>query len=292
MVKIGWMQDTHLSYDNNKGNPTDTASNVDSLMTSLGCADWWLTGDAIHPNPPENKIPHVPNLEAAYDNLLNVVSDHYDSLEAILPSHHDAPYQLAVEQDEKIKTWHTKTYDGDGVTTILLDTGGPAHVTGSGGGGGSTRGGGSGTDNGYVPMRTAYRLREELEAAESRGDAKIILPHHLLYPIDNTNLVGSSPSNKMLHNNTAYWVVQNSQFVHDMLSNYSKVVVPQSHLYQFNGEGSYTVDGVTYCYKKHYVNVGTGETYTYGYIDATSSGVDVVTVDQAGATNTIASVTF
>jgi len=289
MVRVGWMQDTHIAADDSAGAGSTFQSNLDDLFSTYGCEDWWHTGDAAHPpNQAVDNVPHLPDVPATYDNIFGYINGagRYGELQALLPSHHDAPYQRVLDYDEKCKRRHSVAYE-DGVTVILLDTSGGSTVTGSPGADGDQ--GGSGVDYGYVPYNTLQWLDAELSDAASRGDAKVVLPHHLLYPPDGTGQGADGADNRGLSDQQSYWIVQNTVAVHDILSQYSKVVVPQSHWYQFASEGSRTVDGVTYAWKEHYHNVNLDTNHTYGYIDASSTHCDVVTVNQSGTTNTIVS---
>lgn len=293
MVRLGWMQDAHIEPNNSSygvgdalwqdHNTLDHTYNVDDIL--------W-TGDQVAPSARQEEVPHV--TPEYYERFWGLVeqADNPDLVRYAIPGNHDCPLGMFLESDERAVLRAKIEYD-DGVTVLMVN----AHTTAL-----STGSPGNGIGHSY-PMASYSDLKwldEELAAAENRGDAKIVLPHAAPVKFDLSN--GSrdlANRSRYIHTDTnsalelMYETCLNQNYFHsEILSNYTDVVVPCSHIYT-TGTAQDTFDGVHYLHTAHYWDGGSGGVTSFQTIDATSSGVTVTEIDHStGSETTVLDVTL
>lgn len=277
MVRIGWMQDIHQPQTGSQfSGPQDRfTADLVSLREEYGVNEVFCTGDCAHPKDNDRgNVPHITEADAETFWQYVDESGHGAHVRAI-PGNHDVPLQTFLESDVRA-IWRGR-FSYEGVTVILLTTAVSGVVTGSPGR--PSEQGGVGVNTAYVSYADLAWLEEQLKRADD--DAKIVLPHHATYFVNSPKMDAYSPDGNYRERNS-YDVCLNYKAIHGVLSSFEKVVVPFSHLYQFDFEGSYTVDGVTYAWKKHYYDFSADRVTTYAYIEADATSVRTITVDRRG----------
>jgi len=292
MITLGWLKDTHQpphessGYD---GPQEQITQDIEAMFNEFGVDRWVHTGDPSHPiGDHRGRVPHMG--EGVYSAFWDYVeqSGHYDDLLGILPGNHDVPLQNFLESDNKTVLNQAVHFD-TGVSVLMINsvgggthTGSPSHAD---------EPGGYGVDYGYVPEYVLDWLDEQLDHAAD--NLKLVFPHHhLQFQSDSAVEHVHSPDDTLREENM-YWVVLNHRRVHDRLARHDKVVVPQSHVFQFDWEGVRNKDGVRYLTSKHYYDLVNDEKRgTWGVIEAANEHVRVVTVDPEGAENTLLDVAY
>lgn len=290
MVKIGWMQDSHTRHDPNLGTPgaqQQLVDDYDYLVDTMGVDVVYFTGDLVLP-PSNDQIPHVkPRAYEQFWHLISQTTDGGDTLQYCIPGNHDNPLQTFLDSDPRCVLEAFETFETDGVTVALVNTAETGYATGSAG---TSDQGGVATEFQRVSKARLTRLDDEL--ANAGSNAKLILPHAALTPLPNAAYTGVRGLNGELREQDMYNVVLNHRHAHGVLSKYNKTVVPVSHLYQWDGEGSQTVDGVDYCWKYHYYDDNNDTVSKIGYIEISDASVDVKTIAQDRTETTLLSKTF
>lgn len=287
MVRVGWLPDVHQSQENSTlPGPQDRFThNLNTLGDTYDVADVFCTGDCTHPQDNDRgNVPHITKTDI--DTFWRYVDKSRvgDRVHAI-PGNHDVPLQTFLASDDRA-IWRGRfTYDG--VTIIALTTAVPGAVTGSPGH--PYDQGGVGVNHAYVSYADLVWLEEQLDAAGD--DVKIVFPHHATYFVNAPGLDAYSPDGNYREGNS-YDVCLNYASIHSLLASYEKVVVPFSHLYQFESADSYTEDGIIYAWKRHYYEFTADRVHTYAYLDATNTAVQLTTVDQDQRERIIVDVTF
>lgn len=260
-------------------------ADFNKLTETYGVDDVFFTGDMTQHGPNQTTRPHVE--EAAYDRLWSLVEGAIrpGKLRAYIPGNHEVPIQTFLESDDRTTLRKRIDYDAAGVSVFLINTHGPGFTPGD-----LSGENGMGVTVPRIPRRDLEWLDKQM--ADAGSNAKLVLPHAPPYGFP------GKPSFDV-ENNTGpsqrYEVCENQLYAHKILSSYNKVVVPVSHLFQFGSdkEDSHTIDGVHYVEKQHYYEEATDEVYTFGRINVTSSGCQVVTEEHSdGTTYTPLDVTF
>lgn len=113
----------------------------------------------------------------------------------------------------------------------------------------------------------------------------MILPHHPTFFVDDDAFPGYS-SDGQLREKNLYWMCLNYRRLHESFSSYP-IVVPFTHLHQFDSEDSYEYDDATYAWKDHYYRIFDDSVTTFGVIDADETGVTITTIDHATGDRTV-----
>jgi len=219
-----------------------------------------------------------------WDTILPGTTDAGDALKYAIPGNHDVPVQGFVKSDPRAVLRARVDYDTAGVTVLLLNTQANSMVTG-----GTGERGGIGPCVPRAPRSDLEWLDNQL--ADAGSNAKLVLPHALLHPMDNATIFNG---NMDVDGAQTYEFIENWDYCHNsVLSNHSKVVVPQSHQYDQTSESSSTIDGVEYVRTQHYSNDSDpASPDTYSYIDITDSSVTITSIAQDGTTSTNLDKTF
>lgn len=296
MVRLGWFQDAHIRPDRSSGVPAELAADFDWLVDNRNPEDCYFTGDMVIGAVPDEGVPHTG--PEAYDTLWDVVDNditNSDKLRAAVPGNHEVPIQTFLESDERATLRERIDYDDAGVSVFLVNTQANSFVTGAPGDSGTGNYGGTGVTNARMAYRDIKWLEEQM--ADAGDNAKLVLPHAATY--GTAQGVLGNMNNGYMRNNQEYWMCLNYEFIHETISQFNKVVVPFSHLFQFDTEGSDSHDGVTYAWKKHYFvpdgesASGAEEASTFGQIDIDSTGCTITTIEHSDKTETpVVDVTF
>lgn len=283
MVRIGWLKDTHQPPHDSGGydGPQELITRDIEAMFDKYDADWWIhTGDPSHPSGDHRgRVPHMgPGVYDAFWEYVNA-SRHYEDLLGIVPGNHDVPLERFLNSDKKAVLFKSAHFE-EGVSIILINTAGGGTHTGSP----TPRDdpGGYGVDYGYLPEYVLNWLDDQLR--EAGDNLKLVFPHHhLQFQADEAVPRAFSPDDTLREENM-YWVVLNHRRVHKRLADHDKVVVPQSHLFQFEQEAVRTKNGVRYLATKHYYDMPNDRKRgTWGVIEAERDKVRVVTVEPDGS---------
>lgn len=262
-------------------------TDIDALASTHGAEEIYVMGDLVHPpDSQKGNVPHV--TPEAFDEFWSLVNNasNADTVKHALPGNHEPPLGTFLQSDERA-TLRQKIDLGD-ASVYLMNTAASAAATGSPGQG-STQGG-IGPNTQWVPHGDIKWLDRQL--SEDSNSAKFVAFHAAPYFMGDANLDAHSSDGNFRQGNF-YDVCLNYQQIHNVLSSHSNVVAMCGHLYQFNYEGSYNVDGVDYVWKKHYYEEANDSVHTYAYIDIDSTGCTITTVEHSdGATNTILNTTF
>lgn len=284
MVRIGWLSDTHVHYDESAGMTQAALAEQYDWLLNNGC-DWvFHAGDAVHSDTGSpDRMDDYDTFWGAFDQT----QDGGDSLRAVIPGNHEPPLATFLDSDPRATLRERYDNDTDDVSVIFLNTQGNSATYGTPG-----RRSGPATEVPRVPYRDAEWLDEQLADANT---AKLVVPHASPYWLNDSNYGEVlSNGNGTLRERCLYNVIQNYDKVHNqILTSYNNVVVPVSHLYQFSGEGSATYGGVDYIWKNHSVEVQQQNYHTFCYIDINGTGAEVVSVDHGTkSTTTLLSTTF
>lgn len=294
MTQIGWMQDSHNSKDRTVGALSRLSTDMQTLVDTVGVGDIVWTGDQVHPAGGKGDKPHFPAdgyQTAFWDDV--EASGYYDRVLAALPGNHDVPVQGFIESDPVACDRFEKHY-GDGVSVFGVNSAKPGYLTGSPGQpSGAGVAGGQGPNTARIAYGDLRWLDERLGAAPS-NNTKIVFSHHSPHLLGDAALANSnlgidhtpySPTRNFRDENR-YDVVQNWFEVHQTLNQYSRVVVPISHIFQFVTEGSEQIGNVSYAWKKHYYRHSNDSVQTYAYVIADSTGVTINTREHSDGTET------
>lgn len=284
MVLLGWMQDMHIHEDSTHSSPgadDEFQTDYDKLVDTYTVDDVYLTGDLVHGRP-KGRRPHT--LKADYDRFLSLLDGTTDaggSMRAMIPGNHEVPLQTFLESDDRAVLRKRIDYDTAGVTVLLVNTTATGYVTGNSGSGSDNTG--VGVTVNRLPYADVQWLDDQLSDAGS--NAKLILPHAATYTTPSGATKGNG-INGDLGPDSLYWVCTNYERIHSVISQYNKVVVPFSHLYQFGSgnETSATVDGVDYVSTQHYYDASADAATTFGRIDVDSSSCTITTEEHSDAT--------
>lgn len=284
MARIGWLSDSHIDPRKSTwGAGERLTEDITALFEEKDIDFLFFNGDAVSRADSFSADYYEHSTPKFYSRFWELVDQSgYGNRVAAVPGNHDTPLQYFLESDKRAHLRYKRTYD-DGVTVLMVNTAGPGAVNGS-------VGSGYGWSVGYVPYKDLQWLDQQL--AEAGDDTKVVYFHHHAWLTPGDPL--ASAETDTLTQDQGYFVCQNYNAIHDILSSYDKVVCPQGHTPQFQTEGSSRVDGVEYLYKKHYYDVFNHERVTtYGYLDVTSEGCTVKTVDHnSGEENTLLDKTF
>lgn len=292
-MRLGWIQDTHTHTNPNRadaGAQDELIDDFDYLTEVLGCETVYHGGDVCHADDNED-APHV--RPSAYERFFELLSrtQSPDALARLVPGNHDVPLSTFLAADERCVLRDRMDYPNANVSVICLNTQATGFVTGSPGRNGTQ--GGIGTDVCRVAHTDVRWLREQLMDADSMGHTKLVIPHAALHPLTKCPYDRVHGYNGSIDSDSVYNIVLNFQDVHDELAQYSDVVCPISHLYQFEGEGAQTIDGVEYVFKKHYWKASNDSFETFAFIDINGTGATVTTVKHSDRTaTTVLDVTF
>lgn len=283
MVRIGWIQDTHTQSDGISGAQEALISDYNYLVDEIGVDTIYHGGDVCHS---DGKIepPHV--RAAAYERFFELVSQTTapDALSRLVPGNHDVPLSTFVQADERCVLRDRIDYPDEKLTVLFLNTQAPGFVTGSASPTGGQ--GGVGTEVCRVPYRDVLWIEEQLADAEAAGHATLIVPHAALTFLPECPYHRVHAHKGAIDAATLYNVVTNHRRVHGVISEYSNVVVLVSHLFQFEGEGSQTIDGVHYVYKKHYWNAG-DPFETFCHLEMDGSGTTITSVEHSDRSSSV-----
>lgn len=291
MTQIGLMSDSHNNETGPLGARSRLSTDMVTLVETVGVEDIYWHGDQVHPDGKARRPHFAADYDAAFWDYVKD-SGYYDRVGGVLPGNHDVPVQHFLESDPKAKDRFTKRYD-DGLTVIGLNTSKTGYMTGAPGNPPGGNAGGQGPNTARLAYTDLWWLDAQLDAAPAT-DTKLVVCHHAPYfspnaSLDHPNLViehtSYSPDATFRMYNS-YDVVQNYKHAHQVLSKYNRVVVVYGHLFQFSVEGSDTVDGVTYCYKKHYYEHSGDNVHTFAHVNATSTGATVTTREHSDGTET------
>jgi hypothetical protein len=281
MVTLGWMSDAHVNTDGGSapGPGATLTADMDDLFNNKGVSHIYWNGDQVAADDP-NREPH--SIPAYYDEFWSLVDNSAQpSNVTAIPGNHEAPIQTHVQSDDRAVLRFRDDYDADNVTVIGMNTAAPGFVTGGGGQG-------VGWTRGHVPRRDIKWLDDQL--ADAGTNAKVVFFHH--QPQFLNNQVQYTDNRDYIGNAESYWICQNYKAITDVLESYNKVVVPTGHIFQFQNDGSETVNGVDYLYKKHYYDTTSDTIYNYAYIDVTSTSATATVVAQDGTETQIYTQTF
>ena len=272
MVRIGYFSDTHVCTDNpdSPGAGARMTEDIRSLFTDYDVNSLYFNGDQVAPNDGFEDNNGNPHSKPAYYNKFWDLVDDSGFGERIIatPGNHECPLQDFIRSDERARLRYKTEFDG--VTLLMMNTSVPAWVTGG-------FGAAYGWNNGYVSQSDLEWMDEQLNKA---GDnAKMVFFHHHAWLTPGDPVASAPGDTETMHQANLYEVCRNYQAIHDILSSYDKVIVPQGHTFQFTDEGSSNVDGVEYLYKKHYYSVFTDTVTTYEFIDVSPEKCTVTTVD-------------
>lgn len=297
MTHIGWIQDTHTLTDPNaqpSGAQQELVSDYDYLLNNVGVSTIYHGGDVAHADEPWEEVPHVE--PSAYEQFFSLIDQTTDpsALERLVPGNHDVPLSTFLAADERCVLRDRIDYPNSNLTVLFLNTQATGFTTGSPGSGDQ---GGVGTEVCRVSYQDVQWLDREIADANSSGNAVMVFPHAALTPISSAAYSRVNGYNGQLNASSLYNIVVNHREVHGVLADHAaagaNIVVPVSHLYQFAGEGSQTIDGVHYAYKKHYwdSNAGSSTTaeafHTFAHIQMTGTGATITTVEHSDRTTTI-----
>lgn len=284
MVRVGWLGDVHQSGPNSAppGPRERFSDDLAALVEEHGVADVFCTGDCAHPRDDDRgRVPHVTAEDIGAFWRYVDASGHGEQVHAI-PGNHDVPLRTFLDADDRA-LWRGR-FSYDGVTVLVVTTAVPGAATGSPGR--PNEQGGVGVNTGRIAYADLVWLETQLERAGD--DTKIVFPHHPTYVLGDPGLDAHSPDGT-LREEQLYDICRNYRAIHGVLSRFGKVVVPCSHIYQFDAEGGYTVDGVTYAWKTHYYEFTADRVWTYAYVEADADRVRIVTVDRDGRERPIVS---
>ena len=279
MVRIGWLSDSHIDPRESKWGAGELLTeDITALFEEYSIDFLFFNGDAVTRGDTFDAVGEGATYEGDYyehstpefySRFWELVDQSgYGDRVAVVPGNHDIPLQYFLESDDRAHLRYKRTYD-DGVTVLMVNTAGPGAVNGS-------VGSGYGWSVGYVPYKDLQWLDRQL--AKAGNDTKIVYFHHHAWLTPGDPL--ASAETDTLTQDQGYFVCQNYNAIHNILSSYNKVICPQGHTPQFRAEGSSQVDGVEYLYKKHYYDAQShnGVT-TYAYLDTTSEQCTVTTID-------------
>lgn len=296
-MQIGWIQDTHTHTDanaNTSGAQQELVADYDYLVNNIGVSTIYHGGDVVHSDAPAEEGPHVS--PSAYEQFFSLIEQTADpsALERLIPGNHDVPLSTFLAADERCVLRDRINYPNNNLTALFLNTQATGFVTGSAGRDGQ---GGVGTEVCRVPKADVGWLDSQLADANSQGNAVLVIPHAALHPLPSCPWSRAQGYNGQIDSGSLYNIVTNYRDVHGVLANHASdglnIVVPVSHLYYFGGEGSQTIDGVHYIYKKHYWKGADDSIHTFAHIDMDGTGAIVTTVEhESRSTTTALDVTF
>lgn len=285
MTLLGWLSDTHIEADatSDDPGPTNQLPTDFNKLVSMGVDDVYFNGDLVHPDE-SGEVPHVP--QGAYDrfwSLIDGTSDP-DKFRAANPGNHDIPVQRFLRSDDRAVLRGRWDYDDDGVSVFMINTQATGFASGSPG-----LRSGIGETSPRCSRRDLDWLDRQLDDAGS--NAKIIFAHALLNP-----KIIDAEFNGLAEENNTYEYVKNWGYAQSILEKHNKVVVPQGHVYTFDGaadEFSVTINGVDYLHTQHYYDEGNDSATTFGYIDVTDSSITATAEEHSdGTTYTLLDKTF
>ena len=289
---IGWMQDTHTHTDLNATEPgaqQEFVDDYDYLVNNVGVSTLYHGGDVVHADEPDEAVPHAdPSAFERFFELASQTTDGGDTLARLVPGNHDVPLSTFLAADDRCVLRDRIDYPGDDLTVLFVNTQATGIVTGSPGDGDQ---GGVGTEVCRVAADDVRWLDAQLGDADALGHAVLLVPHAALTPIPSASYSRVNGYNGQLDGNSLYNIVVNHDEVHGVLADHAAgtggldIVVPVSHLYQFDGEGSETIDNVHYAYKNHYWRGSEFE--TFAYIDMTGASATVTIVDHDTRSETV-----
>ena len=295
-MHIGWMQDTHTHTDPN-ANPSGAqqafVSDFDYLTNTVGVSTIYHGGDVCHADD-RNTVPHVE--PSAYDRFFDLVSQttNPSALSRLVPGNHDVPLSTFLAADERCVLRDRIDYPDDNLTALFINTQATGFITGSAGIGGQ---GGVGTEVCRVASQDVEWIDQQLAEAGAKNNSVLVIPHAALTPIPSAPYERVQGYKGQLNDDSLYNIVANHRAVHSTLANHAvsglDIVVPVSHLFQFDGSGSETIDGVHYVYKKHYWDGSDDSIYTFGHIQMDGAGATLTTVAHSDrTTTTVLDITF
>ncbi len=288
MVRLGWMQDSHIndeeSSDTSGASYSMLYEDIDTLDSFYGVDDIYFTGDLVAPS----KTGQVPHAKPSYfDEFWRLVdqANNPDLVRYATPGNHDVPLGVFLDSDPRCVLRKRIDYPDDGVSVFLVNTHAHGYVTGSPGQSADDQSN-IGPDVPLVPYRDLKWLDEQM--ADAGSNAKIVLPHAEMVPHGSGIGPDTGPHGRLQYLSTSelnwYEVVRNFHLCEEILSKYNKVVVANSHT-RPGGQGSTTINGVDYAWKKHYWGFSDPPSVrTFGYFDVTSSGVTLKTVEHSDGT--------
>lgn len=279
-MRIGWLQDTHTTVAGaDSPGAQEELTDDYNYLDAVKDADIIVHGgDCVHPTDEQRpKDPHTtPPYYERFWELIDAADDP-SLFEYAVPGNHDVPLATFVRSDERATLRQRVAYPEHNLSIFYINTHCPGIITGSPG---TDSQGGVGTEVARISYRDLQWLDAGLADAESKGHTQLVIGHASPYFLDESGIPDASSvsSPSVMPQRSIYMVCSNYNAFHGVLSQYSNVVVPISHLYQFRSEGSQTIDGVRYVWKYHYTR--NRETFeTFGYIDIDGTHATITTVD-------------
>lgn len=279
-MRIGWVQDSHTTIPgaDSPGAQEELIEDYNYLATAKHADIIVHGGDCVHPTDEQRSTdPHT--TPAYYERFWKLIdaTDDPSLFEYAVPGNHDIPLATFVRSDERATLRKRVEYPEHKLSIFYINTHSPGIVTGSPG---TNSQGGVGTEVARISYRDLRWLDAGLADAESKDHAQLVIGHASPYFLDGSGIpdASSASSPPVMPQRSLYMVCSNYNAFHGVLSRYSKVVVPISHLYQFTSEGSKEIDGVHYVWKYHYTRKRE-IIETFAYIDIDESHARITTVD-------------
>lgn len=280
MMRIGWLQDSHTTVPGAEepGAQAELTADYDYLDHEKRVDIIVHGGDCVHPTDEQrSKDPHTtPSYYERFWSLIDA-TDTPELFEYAVPGNHDVPLATFLRSDDRATIRKRVDYPAHNVSVFYINTHMPGIVTGSPG---TASQGGVGTEVPRVSYRDLQWLDAGLADAESKDHTQLVIGHASPYFLDDSGIkdASSAPSTSVMPQRSMYMVCSNYNAFHTVLSKYSKVVVPISHLYQFTSEGSQQIDGVHYVWKYHYTRQRKSFE-TFAYIDVDGQRAIITTID-------------
>jgi len=294
MVKIGYPADPHYPESDSE---VDYESNVSYLYNTVNTDIAIWGGDQM--NGAEDEYPHFTEQELRdFWNMVERAAGTLENTYAV-PGNHDIPVpkyeEISREYIGSRADTPQKIEPVDGVTCLMIDTQGPGSVQGGYGGVGLT--------TGYVPYRQLVWLRDELQAAHSRGDICLVFGHSPVWFADSStssrtqhpvvNLGGSIDARREVTGYAteegtiahSYFVAQNYHRVREVLEANGPAIYFSGHDYADYFGAELVGNGFYHCWQEHYYN-DQNELLSYVEADPSTGQVDWYQVDPNAATET------
>lgn len=296
-MRLGWIQDTHTHPDGTTGAQEGLIDDYNYLANTLAVDDIYHGGDLVSPSRARrDETPHV--TAEYFDQFFSLIgrTDNPSLLKRCVPGNHDIPLSTFLAADETCVLRDRVDYPQDNLSVLCVNTHMTGIVTGSPGLGTQ---GSAGSDVARMAKADIDWMDRQLADIDSRGHSALIIPHTTFTSLPDCPWPRASGYNGHIDDPALYNIPTNHKDIERVLRRHAgnglNIVVPVSHLFYFGNEGSQTVDGVNYVFKKHYwggLN-NNNELFTFAYIDMDGSGAAVTTVDHSShAETTVLDVTF